>query len=531
MGQSNSMVSLNVKDVIKNKNLKDVYLHNILNAINVINSKLELSYVLKKVVYYASKLTNSDVTSIILTNDSIDDLTIAYSTDLKSNIRFPRAKSIAGQCICTGQIKIVYDVKKNEGFYPGVDKITGTDTKSILSIPLNVNGVTIGCMEFINKHDSVNFNDEDVAVASIISNIAAVSIRNAEAYERMQKENHVLKSQIPSAEVLIGKNRKVKEIFKSINKLKNKNATVLILGESGTGKGILARAIHDISNRRGRPFVTVNCPTFSKLLLESELFGHEKGAFTGAVNQKKGRFELASDGTIFLDEIGDVDKETQTKLLRVLDNKEFERVGGTETLITNALIIAATNVNLKEAMKLNRFREDLFYRLNVIDFELPPLRERREDIPAFAEHFLEKYCNEENKPIPKFNNNSMDILQKYHYPGNIRELESIIRKIVILTEGDVICESDLPAEILLCTHVKNQIDHSAKFTTMPDLEKEAILKALRETSWNISKAARLLDISRDQLRYRLGKYKLNKPKSIIPKLRDDSMHESNMDII
>ena len=521
MGQFDSMASLNVEDVIKNRSLKNFYLHNILNAINVINSKLELSYVLKKVVYYASKLTKSDITSIILTNESIDDLTIEYSTDLESKIRFPRAKSIAGQCINTGQIKIVYEAKENKGFFPGVDKIAGKDTKSILSVPLIVNNATIGCMEFINKHDSMNFNDEDVAVASIISNIAAVSIRNAKAYEKVQKENHILKSQVPSVEILIGKNKKIKEIFKSINKLKNKDATVLILGESGTGKGILARAIHNISNRKDRPFVTVTCPTFAKHLLESELFGHEKGAFTGAISQKKGRFELASDGTIFLDEIGDVDMETQTKLLRVLDNKEFERVGGAETLITNALIIAATNVDLENAVKQGRFRKDLFYRLNVIDFALPPLRERKEDIPSFVEFFLKKYCLKGGKPVITLDNNSMKVLQKYDYPGNIRELESIIQKIVILSESDVICENDLPKEVFSDNYVEKQKDHHDKKKTILELEKDFIQKTLDENSWNVSESARILGISRDQLRYRMEKYKLKKPKSIIRNLQDD----------
>ncbi len=504
-------ISLDITDVVRNKNLKDIPLNNILKAISIINSKLELNHVLKHVIQQATKLTNSVAASIILTSDSDDDLIITYSTDLKSNVKFPRAKSIAGLCIDTGQIKVVHDAKRSSVHSKKVDESTGFKTKNILCVPLSVKGKTIGCVSLINKCDGTMFNDDDIAVATMISNLAAISIKNASAYEKLQNTNLALKYQLPSAGMVIGKNKDVRKIFESVKKLKNTVSTVLVLGESGTGKGVLARAIHEQSNRKECPFITVNCSVYSQTLLESELFGHEKGAFTGADRMKKGRFELASGGTVFLDEIGEMDKSLQTKLLRVLQEKEFERVGGTETLIANTRIIAATNTDLERAMEQNQFRKDLYYRLKVIVFQLPPLKERREDIPAFARHFLEKYRNELNKPINNFDDISMNALLRYDFPGNIRELENIVERAVVLSEDDVIHIDDLPDEIMHRKYRYNsQITTPEKVSTIADIEKETISKTLHQCSWNQSKTSRMLGISRDQLRYRMQKYGIQK---------------------
>jgi transcriptional regulator with PAS, ATPase and Fis domain len=248
--------------------------------------------------------------------------------------------------------------------------------------------------------------------------------------------------------------------------------------------------------------------------MESELFGHEKGAFTGADRLKKGRFELADGGTIFLDEIGELDKAVQTKLLRILQEKVFERVGGTETLPSTSRVIAATNINLEEAIDQKMFRKDLYYRLKVIVFHLPPLRERKEDIPTYARYFLEKYRNELNKPIEKFDDESLYALQRYDYPGNIRELENIVERAVVLAEDSIIRKEDLPEEIQNKKNETNDVfnnpDNPHKTLSIPEREKETILTTLSECSWNQSKASRLLGISRDQLRYRIKKYNLTK---------------------
>ncbi len=513
MGHLNRPISLEIKDVIRNKHLIETHLHRILKAIAVINSKLELKHVMKHVISLATKLTKSDAASIMLTSDSSNDLTIAYSTCPTSvsltNIKFPKTKGIAGLCISTGQIKIVHDAKKSIFHYKKIDEITGFKTRSILCVPLIIKGETIGCVQLLNKHDGTTFNDNDIAVATIISNLAAVSIKNAEVHEKLQSTNLALKAQLTSVDNVIGENREVRTILKSIKKLKNTNSTVLILGESGTGKGILARDIHERSNRREHPFITVNCAIYSRSLLESELFGHEKGAFTGADKLKKGRFELARGGTIFLDEIGEMEMPLQTKLLRVLQEKEFERVGGTETLISDVRIIAATNTNLENALDQNLFRKDLYYRLKVMVFHMPPLRNRKEDVPAFAKFFLEKYRNELNKPVKEFDNDSMNALLGYDYPGNIRELENIVERAVVLAEDDAIHIHDLPDEIKHRKYkISNQVTSSENTLSFCKMEKETIEKTLHECSWNQSMASRLLGLTRNKLRYRIKKYQL-----------------------
>lgn len=508
--------SLNIADIVRNKSLKETHLHDILEASAIINSKLELNHVLEQVIIHATKLTNSVAASIILVCDTSDDLVIRYATgpasDVISNIRFPVGKGIAGFCISTGQIIVVFDAKKNPHHFADIDKISGFKTESVLCVPLCIKGKTIGCVELLNKRDGTSFNNNDIAVAAIMSNLAAVSVSNAKSYDNLQRTNYALKSQLFSTDMVIGKNKKMKKILQSINKLKDAKSNVLILGESGTGKGIIARAIHEQSSRKDSPFVTVNCSVLSPTLLESELFGHEKGAFTGANRLKVGRFEIADSGTVFLDEIGEINKSVQTKLLRILQEKVFERVGSTKTLTTDIRIIAATNSDLEKAVEQNLFRRDLYYRLKVIVFQLPPLRERREDIPAFTQFFLKKYCDELCKSTRKFDKECMNALIGYDYPGNIRELENIVERAVVLAEEDVIHISDLPDEIQYRKKgiFDRKIAVPEKTKTIFEMEKDVICKTLLECSWNQSMAARLLGLSRDKLRYRIKKYRIEK---------------------
>ena len=507
--------SLDIADVVKNKNLKETHLHDILEASAIINSKLELNYVLKQVIYHAERLTDSVAASIILVSDSTEDLVIRYATGPVSaaiaSVKFPKTKGIAGLCIRTGQIKVVHDVKGNSHYFRKIDELTGFRTKSILCVPLVVKDKTIGCIELLNKCDDTLFNSDDIAVATIMSNLAAVSIMNAKSYESLQKTNSDLKSQLLSVDMIIGKDKKVRKILESINKLKDTKSTVLILGESGTGKGIFARAIHAQSNRKAFPFVNVNCSVFSPTLLESELFGHEKGSFTGADRLKIGRFELANGGSVFLDEIGEMDKSVQTKLLRILQEKAFERVGGTETLQTDVRIIAATNTNIEKAVEEGLFRRDLYYRIKVIVFQLPPLRDRKEDVPTFAKFFLEKYCKELGKSISKFDNDSMNALLRYNYPGNIRELENVVERAIVLAEDDIIHTNDLPDEIRYKKYQRgNIVANPEKGLSYNEMEKDSVCKTLIQCSWNQSMAAHVLGISRDKLRYRIKKYNITK---------------------
>ena len=306
---------------------------------------------------------------------------------------------------------------------------------------------------------------------------------------------------------ILGKNTRMEEIFELISDIANTDSTVLIQGESGTGKELIARAIHFNSHRKTKPFVVANCSAYSQNLLESELFGHEKGSFTGAIRRKIGRFEMANGGTIFLDEIGEVSPPTQILLLRVLQDHRFERVGGEETLEVDVRAIAATNKNLTDEMKKGTFREDLYYRLNVIPIFVPPLRERKDDVPLLASHFLEKFSHEKGKEIISFSPEVMEIFLSHAWPGNVRELENVIEHAIIVAKQDKILPRDLPQYLLQKPSVPQE------FTTLQDYEKDLILRTLEETNWNKHKAAKKLNINRSTLYGKMKRYGLEKGQS------------------
>jgi DNA-binding NtrC family response regulator len=315
---------------------------------------------------------------------------------------------------------------------------------------------------------------------------------------------------MPSESLIIGRSEKILEVCKILGKVAEKDVTVLIRGESGTGKELIARQLHFHSRRKEYPFITVNCAAIPRELLESELFGHEKGAFTGAISSKIGKFQLAHRGTIFLDEIGDLELSLQGKILRVLQEKEIERVGGTENIKIDVRVIAATNQNLEQAIKEKRFREDLFYRLNVVPIVLPPLRERKEDIPLLAHHFLKKYQNTARKKIMGISPSALRLLQEYSWPGNVRELENVIERAIALETSNIISSENLPEEIrkgakedILSGISEQGLDID---TVIDNLEKDLILKALEKTQGVKTEAAKLLNLSFRSLRYRLKKH-------------------------
>lgn len=290
-----------------------------------------------------------------------------------------------------------------------------------------------------------------------------------------------------------------------ISQVCRSNATVLIRGESGTGKELAANAIHYNSLRSRNPFVKVNCSALPSNLIESELFGHEKGAFTGAIRQKRGKFELANKGTIFLDEIGSVGMDVQVKLLRVLQEKEFERVGGHETIKTDVRIIAATNKNLEQAVEDGAFRSDLYYRLNVFPIYMPPLRERKTDILLLADHFLERYARENQKDIRRFSTPAIDMLMQYHWPGNVRELENCIERAVLLCEEGVIHSYHLPPTIQTAEESDTVLATSLE-DAVANLEREMIVDALKTTRGNMAKAANLLETTERKFAYKAKRY-------------------------
>jgi two-component system response regulator HydG len=333
-------------------------------------------------------------------------------------------------------------------------------------------------------------------------------------YHKLKTENKFLKKRL-SIEFdflqIIGNSRKMRELFEVLALAAPSDTTILILGESGTGKELIANAVHQNSLRVNKPFIKVNCAALHENLLESELFGHEKGAFTGADTRRLGRFEQADGGTLFLDEIGDMSLVTQAKILRVLQEGEFERVGGEKTIKVDVRIIAATNKNLEEEVKNNNFRHDLFYRLSVVPINVPSLQDRKEDLPALAEHFIKKYAKKNQQHIRKISPQVIDLFMRYSWPGNIRELENVIQRAVILCKEDSISTEVLPAVFKNLTNIQpmGSVD-SLVGLSIKEVEKELILKTLEQTNHNITRTAEILGITRRGLQYKLNELGINK---------------------
>ena len=319
--------------------------------------------------------------------------------------------------------------------------------------------------------------------------------------------------------VIIGKSRSINQIYRLIEQLKTSDATVLIQGESGTGKELVAQTIHKTGLRKNHPFVALNCGAIPTNLVESELFGHEKGAFTTALHQRKGKFEVAHGGTIFLDEIGELDPEVQVKLLRVLQEREFERIGGNKPFKTNVRVIAATSRNLKNAVQKGHFRADLFYRLNVVPIHVPPLRERREDVPLLLDHFFRETADRENRPTPFLAEDAAGLLLNYAYPGNVRELANIVERLAVTCPHKKITIPDLPDEIRETGNVSPTFDGLINRLpeggiALKEMERELILKTLEMTSGNKTAAAGILGITRRLLYLRLCQYGLSNDRQV-----------------
>ena len=332
----------------------------------------------------------------------------------------------------------------------------------------------------------------------------ALVVEKVVEHQRLVQENILLRERLDQEykfEEIIGKSHPMQEIFELVKNVAESDASVLITGESGTGKELIARALHANSPRRYNPFITASCGAMTEGLLESELFGHEKGAFTGALYTKKGRFELAEGGTLFLDEIGEISPKTQVDLLRVLDEKGFMRVGGVDQITVNVRILSATNRDLQKAIQEGLFREDLFYRLNVVSIHLPPLRKRREDIPLLAEHFLDKFKAETNKKIDRISPQALKLMMEYDWPGNVRELENAIERAVVVGKKNEIVPENLP-------FFNQSRAPESGLKSLKDREKLHILHVLEENGWNISKTAEELEIDRVTLYNKIKKYNL-----------------------
>ncbi|MBN1698735.1 MAG: nif-specific transcriptional activator NifA [Spirochaetales bacterium] len=431
--------------------------------------------------------------------------------------RYRLGEGITGQVVQTGKPMVVPRLSEEPQFLDRTGARKGIDKSNIafICVPIKIGKEAVGALSADRLFDENITLEEDVRLLSIIASLIAraVQLRQSaiEEKKRLVDENKRLLEELQERfqpQNIIGNSREMQDVYSLVAKVSKSDTSVLIRGESGTGKELIAHAIHYNSLRAKHPFIKVNCAALPDSVIESELFGHEKGAFTGAVSSRKGRFELADGGTIFLDEIGDISATTQIKLLRVLQEKEFERVGGMSTIKVNVRIIAATNRNLEELMKQGRFREDLYYRINVFPIHIPPLRERKTDIILLADHFIKKYGSTNNKEIKRISTPAIDMLMAYHWPGNVRELENCIERAVILSVDGVIHGHHLPPS--LQTAEASNTRHSGNLKeAVENFERELICDALKSTRGNMAEAARNLGITERIMGLRVKAFGIN----------------------
>ena len=432
--------------------------------------------------------------AILLTSESSDEPVSVFGLDRERgrDATVIVSRTIVRQVMRDG-VSLLTSNKLDKNL--GSESLISAGSKSVMCVPLMMLQRILGVVYLDSTNPQDDINKDHLQLVSAIAGIAAVAIENARQFEWLESENQRLLADVNIEHNMVGESGSMQRVYHFISKVAPTDSTVLITGESGTGKELAARALHRNSKRAQKPFVAVNCAALNEGLLESELFGHEKGAFTGALAQKKGRLEIADAGTLFLDEIGDLTPSLQVKLLRVLQEREFERVGGSQTIKVDIRLIAATNRNLEEAIESGEFRQDLYYRLNVVSFEMPALRDRRDDIPLLASYFAEKYGVKCNRKLRGLSPGARVRLGAYDWPGNVRELENAIERAVVLGSTDMILLEDLPEALLEhegspATTTTTTSYHEAVAQT----KKQIILDAMTKVNGNYTEAAHRLGV-------------------------------------
>ena len=431
--------------------------------------------------------------------------------------RYRVGEGVTGRVIESGKALIVPKISEEPLFLDRTStrKAVLDQELSFICVPIKKGRQVVGSLSIDRSFDESYSLKQGKRLLLIIATMIAQHVINLETIQleknRLREENRRLRDELSNKfriTNIIGNSNKMREVFQMISQVSRSNATVLIRGESGTGKELVANAIHYNSLRLKNPFVKVNCAALPSNLVESELFGHEKGSFTGAIRQKQGKFQLANKGTIFLDEIGSIGLDVQVKLLRVLQEKEFERVGGYQTIKADVRIVAATNKNLEEAVEEESFRGDLYYRLNIFPIYMPPLRERKTDILLLANFFLEKYTKENHKDIRRFSTPAIDMLIQYHWPGNVRELENCIERAVLLCEEGVIHSYHLPPTVQTAEESGTLPGRSLE-DAVANLEQEMIIDALKTSRGNMAKAAHIIETTERKFAYKAEKYRVD----------------------
>jgi Nif-specific regulatory protein len=455
-------------------------------------------------------------TALTVTSGALGALgALAYLVDVPSgehvvHLRRGDASRLASVEIAGGveQVALVEDLSGSLSF-------ALRQSRCVVWMPLRIRDRFYGGMGFTGKMSGDAYADSDLELLGTIRDSVTMALSNAllfadlhEANQQLSEENEALRDRLAPDAELTSHSISMQETLELAWRVADTSSTVLLRGESGTGKEVIARAIHARSTYQEGPFVAVHCAALPTTLLESELFGHEKGAFTDASSRRPGRFELADGGTLFLDEVGELPQEVQVKLLRVLQERTFERLGGTETLSVNCRLIAATHKHLEAAVKAGDFREDLYFRLNVVPIALPPLRDRREDIPLLVERFVTQFRESNGRSIREVSIEALDRLVAYSWPGNIRELQNVIERVVVVAEGDTLLPQHLPNEIgPVGEHQERSITRG--IATLSEVERRHIETALLGAEWNQSEAARILGITRAQLRHRIKHHEID----------------------
>jgi Nif-specific regulatory protein len=421
----------------------------------------------------------------------------------------PASEFVTNEVMSSKEAVLAEDVARNR-YLSQRDSITSLGATSLICAPVVHNGKVLALIHLycIDPHRSLSSDDLEFTVA--VAKHVGIVLTQMQRQDSLEAENRELRDQLRVDSELVGDSSAVQEIHEQIARVAPTHATVLIRGESGAGKELVARAIHFSSDRRDGPFVCLNCAAITETLLESELFGHEKGAFTGATEKKVGKFEGAHQGTIFLDEIGEMAFGTQAKLLRILEGHPFERVGGSTPIRVDVRVVAATNQPLEKAIQEGRFRRDLFYRLQVVELRIPPLRERRGDVPALAEHFLKRFVRETGRKIRGFTAAALDKLTQYDWPGNVRELRNVVERAVALARGPMLDTGDLWLSSLEISGPAPLLAEAFEPVPLDEVEKRHILKTLDHTDWNKSQAAGILQIERSTLDRKIKGYGLKK---------------------
>jgi Nif-specific regulatory protein len=469
-------------------------LNALMKVSTTINSIRDLDALQQRLLELIFEVVPAERGAILLNNEGLEGFTSVYGLDRRagpdSTVRVSR--TVVQRVLSEGVTILCNDVQESAEFAPA-ESVIATHINSLLCVPIALYEQVLGAIYLYTSDARARFAEDHLHIVTAIAGVTAAALENARHIEGLESENRRLREDIQLEHNMIGEGPRMQQVYGFIKRVAPTGSTVLVLGESGTGKELAARAIHQNSPRATKPFIAVNCAALTETLLESELFGHEKGSFTGAIAQKKGKLEAAEGGTLFLDEVGEMSTLLQAKLLRVLQEREFERVGGTRTIKTDIRLIAATNRDLEEAITAGQFRQDLYYRLNVVSLVLPPLRERREDISLLASYFAEKYAQKCNRRVLGISTEARSRLAAYDWPGNVRELENAIERAVVLGSTPHILPEDLP-EAMLEMEATPDSTSGSYHETIAEVKKQLILKAVEQAGGNYTEAAKLLRV-------------------------------------